>query len=157
MSTYDDDAILQEGRDSLEELISSLNVTGYEDPALKAARESGGQTPVACWSLRGCSGLMGLEQALELECPHSRSDCYNPCPTECGYTACVRPWHKMTSNIDLIFDETVDRRAAIKKSCYTCEYFLKHGPRVQEGTLSGSSVPDTATADSDSKVTIHLF
>ncbi len=141
----------------LEELIASLNVPGYEDPALKAARESDGPTPVPCWTLRGCSGLMGLEEALELECPHSRADCYNPCPTECSYTACSRPWHRMTSDVNLIFDETVDRKAAIKKACYTCAYFLKNGPRIHEGVSKESYVPDTATKDSDSKVTIHLF
>lgn len=157
MGAFDLSISYKEEREHLEEVIASLNVPGYEDPALKAARESSDASPVQCWTLRGCSGLMGLEVALELECPHSRADCYNPCPAECSYTACSRPWHRMTSDINLIFDETVDRQAAIKKTCYTCAYFLKHGPRIHERVSDGVSAPDTATKDSDSRVTIHLF
>lgn len=156
MAEFSQDSLEQE-KVHLEALIDSLNVPGYVDPAIQAARESKEHVPVACWTLRGCSGLMGLEDALENECPHSRSDCYNPCPAECSYTACTRPWHRMTSDINLIFDETVDRRAAIKKTCYTCAYFLTNGPRVDSSDCSGSQEPDAATLDSNSRVTIHLF
>lgn len=141
----------------LESLLDSLNVDGYVDKAVEDARNSENKVPVACWAYRGCSGLMGLEAPLEMECPHSRQDCYNPCPVECSYTACSRPWHKVTADFDLIFDESVDRQVALKKSCYTCAYFLKNAPRVSDRVDADVLVPDTATRDSDSRVTIHLF
>lgn len=144
-------------REYFEALIRSLDVEGYEDQALAAAREARDGAPVACWAYRGCSGLMGLTEPMEEECPHSRHDCYSPCPAECGYTACSRPWHRSTTDINLIFDETVDRMAALKKNCYTCSYFLTHGPRIGEGEGFEAPIPDTATKDSESAVTIHLF
>ncbi len=144
---------------SFDALVESLNVEGYEDAALaevRAAAAEGEKRPVACWTLRGCAGLKGLTAPMEDECPHSRADCYSPCPAECQYTACARPWHRTATDFDLILDPTVDRMAATKKSCYTCEYFLKNGPRVGEGASAGP-VPETATKDSSSSVTIHLF
>gem|GEM_PF-845934 len=112
---------------------------------------------VACWAQRGCHGLKGLTDAMELECPHARQDCYSPCPAECKYTACSNPWHRTATDFNLILDETVDRFGAIKKNCYTCEHFLKHGPRVSDQSENSPVVPDAATRDSDDSFTIHLF
>lgn len=119
--------------------------------------ESNGERFARCWEHRGCVGKMGLTDFMSEECPHSRQDCYSPCPAECKYTVCSRPWHKTATGFDLILDPTVDRMAAIKQVCYTCEHFLKHGPRVGEGASDGRFKPDAATKDSDSSVTIHLF
>lgn len=146
--------------ESFDALVESLNVEGYEDAAVAEAREAarnGVKTPVACWKHRGCEGLMGLTSPMEEECPHSRSDCYAPCPQDCQYTACTRPWHRTASDFDLILDPSVDRMAAVKRRCYSCEYFLKNGPRIGEGGTEGRIVPESATKESDSSVTIHLF
>ena len=110
-----------------------------------------------CWELRGCDGIMGLCAPMSEECPHSRSDCYNPCPSECHYTSCSRPTHVVATDINLILDDTVDRFAAIKQSCYMCEFFLKHAPRVGEIDRSQTLVPETAISDSDSSVSIQCF
>ena len=141
----------------VESLVHSLVVDGYEDRAVAEARNDGAHGPVRCWEHRGCEGLMGLTHPMEEECPHNRRDCYSPCPAECKYTACSRPWHSKTSDFNLILDDTVDRFAAVKKNCYTCAYFLKNAPRVGERSAEGDFVPDAATRDSDSSVTIHLF
>ncbi len=145
---------------SFDAALTSLSVEGYEDEAVEAARTAaaaGEKRPVACWNLRGCAGLMGLVAPMQEECPHSRTDCYSPCPTECQYTVCERPWHRTSSDFNLILDPTVDRMVAVKKSCYTCEYFLKNAPRVGEGASDGALVPDAATKDAAGGVTIHLF
>lgn len=141
----------------IESIAASLDVADYDDPVRAACRRGDGSCGVAnCWAYRGCSGLMGLVNPMQEECPHSRTDCYSPCPAECSYTVCSRPWHRATSDVSLIFDDTVDRRAAVKKACYMCEYFLKHGPRV--GDLEDSPVvPETVTRDSTKAMTIHLF
>ena len=111
-----------------------------------------------CWETRGCDGLMGLTGPMSEECPHCRDDCYNPCPGECHYaSSCDRPTHKVATDINLILDPSVDRYAAIKRTCYTCEFFLKHGPRVGEVVRDDFVVPQTATSDSDSSVSIHCF
>lgn len=110
-----------------------------------------------CWEKRGCDGLMGLAAPMSQECPHCREDCYNPCPSECHYSSCDRPTHHATSDIDLILDPTVDRYAAIKQTCYTCEFFLCHAPRVGEFDRSEVVVPEAATSESDSSVSIHCF
>lgn len=109
-----------------------------------------------CWEKRGCEGLMGLHEPLCEECPHSRTDCYSPCPTECKYTNCQNPWHKSCFDINLVLDTTVDRHAAIKQACYTCEFFLKHGPRIQEGG-SNPEKPVRHSSDSDTSFTLHMF
>lgn len=152
-----DEYVVSPGADvsSMEALVESLKVEGYEDAALMQARLN--HEPVACWAHRGCEGLMGLTRPMEQECPHSRDDCYAPCPAECGFTTCTRPWHASTSDVGLILDPTVDRKAAIKKNCYTCSYFLTHGPRVGERASDESAIPETATSDSAENVTIHLF
>lgn len=146
--------------ESFDALVESLNVPDYEDAAVaeaRAAAQAGAAKPVACWAHRGCEGLMGLSAPMEDECPHSRSDCYAPCPEECKYTACRRPWHRTASDFNLILDPTVDRMAAIKRSCYSCEYFLKNGPRLDERGPESRVVPEQATKESDGSVTIHLF
>jgi hypothetical protein len=139
-------------------IVESLKIPGYTDAALaEAFDEDGHRTVVACWSHRGCEGLMGLTKPMQQECPHNRSDCFNPCPPDCRYTVCERPWHRTTSDINLILDETVDRLQAIKRNCLTCEHFLKHGPRVGESREDGAVIPETATSDVSNKTTIHLF
>lgn len=110
-----------------------------------------------CWELRGCDGIMGLTAPMSEECPHSRSDCYNPCPSECHYTACARPTHKMATDINLILDDTVDRFSAVKQTCYMCEFFLRHAPRVGEVDRSQTAVPQAAICDSETEVSIHCF
>ena len=143
--------------ESFKSILESLDVAGYEDPVLKNRRGEDGSLKAAnCWAYRGCSGLMGLVNPMQDECPHNRKDCYSPCPAECSYTICSRPWHRTTSDVALIFDQSVERRAAVKKACYTCEYFLTHGPRVGE-LEDVPVVPEAATKDSASNVTIHLF
>lgn len=127
-------------------LLDSLNVESQEVPA---GREK-------CWSLRGCDGLMGLTKPMQEECPHNRSDCYRPCPEDCTYTACARPWHRVTTDVSLLFDTRIDRGAAVKKACYSCEFFLTHGPKVGEATVE-RVVPEASTSDSSNDVTIHLF
>lgn len=114
--------------------------------------------PYPCWSFRGCHGLRGLVEDMESECPHARRDCYNPCPSECFYTACTNKWHRTTSDFNLLLDDSVDRSAAIKRNCYTCEYFLVHGPRLgQDESIDWPLVPGSASSDSSHDVTIHLF
>ena len=115
------------------------------------------KSPYPCWSFRGCHGLKGLVEDMEVECPHARTDCYNPCPSECYYTYCTNKWHRATSDFNLLLDDTVDRSAAIKRNCYTCEYFLLHGPRVSDGCRDLPVVPDSASSQSSHDVTIHLF
>lgn len=114
---------------------------------------------VKCWELRGCHGIQGLTAPMSEECPHARIDCYSPCPAECKYSAaCSRPWHKTTSDFNLILNPDVDRMAAIKKQCYVCEHFLTHGPSVSERVSDAAhSIPDTATRDSSNSVTLHVF
>ncbi len=112
---------------------------------------------IACWSHRGCEGVPGVSRPMEEECPHNRQDCYSPCPAECNYTVCSRPWHRTTSDIDLILDTTVDRYAAVKRNCFMCEHFLKYGPRVKAQENDGCVMPDAATPEESGGVTIHLF
>ena len=138
----------------VENLVRSLMVNPAADVADDIPLFNGVK---ACWSLRGCHGLLGLTEAMEFECPHARTDCYSPCPAECKYTACSNPWHKTATDFNLILDDTVDRLSALKKNCYTCEYFLKYGPRISDIRDDAPIVPDAATADSPDSVTIHLF
>lgn len=139
--------------------LNALNVEGYTDQAVAEAvqsRDNGESAIVQCWRHRGCEGLMGLCGPMEDECPHNRKDCYRPCPEDCQYTSCSRPWHDLCTDFNLILDVTVDRGDAVKKACYTCSYFLRNAPRIGEGDVE-RIVPDAATKDSDSAVTIHLF
>ncbi|MBR2835004.1 MAG: hypothetical protein IKE43_04755 [Coriobacteriales bacterium] len=111
---------------------------------------------VECWTLRGCYNLEGLTDNMSEECPHARDDCYSPCPPDCKYAAgCSNPWHVVAHDINLILDETIDRLGAIKKTCYMCEHFLKHGPRI--GEIEHPLIPEQATKESSKEVTLHLF
>lgn len=115
------------------------------------------EAKVRCWEVRGCAGVRGLTDPLIEECPHSRSDCYSPCPIDCVYAArCSRPWHKVSSSPDLLLDVTVDRTAAIKKACQICEHFLTYGPRVGEDGSTANVLPERATAG-EGRTTVHFF
>jgi hypothetical protein len=141
----------------INEVLEQMRVPDYVDRAVADAYDDQGRRGVVrCWEHRGCEGLMGLTKPMMEECPHNRDDCLNPCPNDCRYTVCSRAWHRQTADFDLLFDETVDRRAAIKKTCLTCAHFLRHGPRVGERD-DYAVVPETATSRSTSSSTIHMF
>lgn len=109
-----------------------------------------------CWELRGCHGEKGLTGMQEDECPHSRDDCYSPCPVDCNFTVCSRPCHKVTSDVNLILDPTIDFTAPIKEACRFCEFFLKHGPRLgPDGPAH--VVPQKASSDAAGLSTMHFF
>ncbi len=77
-----------------------------------------------CWEMRGC------DEEMQADCPHS-VELMDRCPTKCAFAeACPRPTHVVTTDPDLIFDPSIDREAVIKETCLSCEFFLKHGPRV---------------------------
>jgi hypothetical protein len=78
---------------------------------------------MACWEERGC------DEEMQAECPHPVA-IGDWCPAKCAFAWCDRPNHAVTGDPDLMFSTEVDRRAAIKESCVTCEFFLKHGPRL---------------------------
>ena len=59
--------------------------------------------------------------------------------------------------LNLILDATVDRYAAIKQACYTCEFLLKHAPRVGQVDRTCVVVPEAVQSDSESSVSIHCF
>jgi len=62
-------------------------------------------------------------------CPHA-IDPTEKCPLGCHYAKCDRPTHHTTGDPMLVFDPTIDRRAAAKEICTGCEFFLTHGPRL---------------------------
>ncbi|MDR2673065.1 MAG: hypothetical protein LBC35_07305 [Coriobacteriales bacterium] len=78
----------------------------------------------ACWQIRGC------DQKMASTCPHAIASSDGRCTFDCYYTLCSRPQHKLATNLDVLLDPTVDRLAAIKEICTTCEFFLRNGPRV---------------------------
>lgn len=78
---------------------------------------------MACWSNRGC------DAELQAECPHA-IDPDEQCPLGCHFAACDRPTHRVTGDLDLLLDPVVDRAAAAKAICTTCEFFLRNGPRL---------------------------
>ncbi|MDR2587576.1 MAG: hypothetical protein LBC23_04880 [Coriobacteriales bacterium] len=77
-----------------------------------------------CWSLRGC------DEEMWSRCPHAIASVDGVCPAECYYTICQRNQRQLTSDINLLLDSSVDRRAAIKENCLNCAFFLKNAPRV---------------------------
>ena len=77
-----------------------------------------------CWEIRGCDAEMMAG------CPHANNPGYTPCPADCRFTDCLRPQHKIATDIALLLDATVNREAAIKEACRSCENFLKNGPRI---------------------------
>jgi hypothetical protein len=66
---------------------------------------------------------------MQAGCPHA-ADPDEQCPTACFFAKCDRPTHRTTGDPGLIFDPTVDRRAAAKEICTQCEFFLVNGPRL---------------------------
>jgi len=79
-----------------------------------------------CWEIRGCDGP---ENCYDW-CPHYELN--GKCPVDCQFTFCERPTYKRATSIELILDPDVDRNAAIKEYCATCEFFIKHGPRLNK-------------------------
>lgn len=78
---------------------------------------------MACWSNRGC------DDEMRERCPHA----INPaeqCPLSCLFSKCSRETHCRTSDPWVLLDPTVERSAAAKEVCTTCEFFLKNGPRI---------------------------
>lgn len=86
-----------------------------------------------CWERRGCEGPENNWD----HCPHYMKG--SICPKDCQFSWCQRDTHKYTDDIMLILDPTVDRRAAAKEYCYTCEFFLKHAPRMAEDETVNST------------------
>lgn len=81
-----------------------------------------------CWEIRGC------DQEMEERCPHAVPGEFSPCPAGCRYAGdCDRPMHIFASDVALLLDASVDRSAAVKETCMSCEYFLKNGPRISKG------------------------
>ena len=78
---------------------------------------------MACWSNRGC------DEEMRSRCPHA-IDPAEQCPISCHYASCDRPTHRATGDPALVFDPTIDRRAAAKETCTGCVYFLTNGPRI---------------------------
>ncbi|MCX8007949.1 MAG: hypothetical protein N3B11_07580 [Coriobacteriia bacterium] len=76
-----------------------------------------------CWSARGC------DDELQSRCAHA-SVATEKCPAECYYAKCPLPQHRVTSDPAMIFDPEVDRAAAMKDVCLSCEFFLRRGPRL---------------------------
>ena len=109
-----------------------------------------------CWERRGCEGVIGLTDPMEQECPHSRDDCYSPCPIDCRYAQCMRPTHEVASDVNLLLDPTVDRTAPIKEVCRYCAFFLTHGPRLgADGPMH--EAPQKATVGDKGRSTVHFF
>jgi hypothetical protein len=77
-----------------------------------------------CWSQRGC------DEEMWSRCPHAIASTDGVCPAECYYTNCHRRQRKLTSDIGLLLDPSVDRSRAIKENCRNCAFFLTNAPRV---------------------------
>ena len=78
----------------------------------------------ACWEIRGCEGPENCYG----HCPHYELG--GRCPVDCKFAECARPAHKTATSIDLLLDPDIDRQAAIKEYCCTCEFFLTNGPKL---------------------------
>lgn len=89
----------------------------------RAVERMSAETTV-CWSRRGC------DEEMWSRCPHATASVDGVCPAECYYTACQRDQRKLTSDMDLLLDPQVDRRAAIKENCLNCSFFLRNAPRL---------------------------
>jgi hypothetical protein len=61
-------------------------------------------------------------------CPHDVPA--DKCPARCVFAACDRSNHVQTSDPALIFEPSIDRRAAVKETCTYCAFFLTNGPRM---------------------------
>jgi len=76
-----------------------------------------------CWEQRGC------DEEMSSLCPHAVASHDKLCPAECCYTNCLHPQRRLTSDLDLLLDIRVDRRAAVKANCLNCEFFLRNAPK----------------------------
>ena len=84
----------------------------------------------ACWRTREC------DPEIQKDCQHAVTD-YDMCPTKCFFAECDRPTHEITTDPNLVFDETVDRSQALKQSCLYCVFFLTKGPKKACGETTG--------------------
>jgi hypothetical protein len=75
-----------------------------------------------CWEVRGC------DEEMMSRCPHDVPA--DKCPARCVFAACDRSNHVQTSDPALIFEPSIDRRAAVKETCTYCAFFLTNGPRM---------------------------
>jgi hypothetical protein len=75
-----------------------------------------------CWEVRGC------DEEMMSRCPHDVPA--DKCPARCVFAACDRSNHVQTSDPALIFEPSIDRRAAVKETCTYCAFFLTSGPRM---------------------------
>jgi len=73
----------------------------------------------------------GCDPEMWERCPHAVPGVFSPCPADCCYTACDKPQHKVATDLDILLDPNVDRRAAMKEQCMFCEFFLTTAPRIQ--------------------------
>jgi hypothetical protein len=67
---------------------------------------------------------------MQADCPHA-TDFHDNCPAKCNFAICSRPTYSLTIDPELVFSADVDREAAIKDVCLSCEFFLSRGPRVR--------------------------
>ena len=79
---------------------------------------------MACWEERGC------DEEMQADCPHP-SAIGDRGPTKCAFANCDRPTHRVTIDPALVFSLEVDRSAAIKDGCHSCEFFLTNGPKLK--------------------------
>lgn len=79
-------------------------------------------SPSACWRIRNCS------PEVQEFCQHAVTD-YDMCPATCKFAVCTRDEHKPTYDPLYVFEPNIDRAAALKHSCFHCEFFLKNGPK----------------------------
>jgi hypothetical protein len=79
-----------------------------------------------CWEMRGCEGPENNYD----HCPHYMKGAI--CPKDCQFSWCHRATHKFPDDPLMLLDPDVDHLAAIKEYCFTCEFFLKNGPRSTE-------------------------
>lgn len=76
-----------------------------------------------CWELRGC------DKEMRGRCPHATPG--DICPASCAYASCHSARHAIATAPELVFTPAIDREKAVKEGCRFCEYFLTHGPQVE--------------------------
>jgi len=84
----------------------------------------GREQAMYCWQKRGC------DEEMASRCPFATSSADNVCSASCYYANCVLQQRSFPSNLDILLDPTVDRSAAVKEPCTSCEFFLLNGPRL---------------------------
>ena len=77
-----------------------------------------------CWDLRGC------DEEMQSRCPHNTPG--EPCPSECKFSACERPTHKVALGFSILDNPDVDRSVPVKEVCHACTFFIQNGPKVKE-------------------------